>query len=98
MTPRIDYGPQMLALFLQAHVMRVGTLAAERPLTERDRDVGYRLAAKAERRRIIDRSGTKTENFDRAIKGLKITDDARRALWRALGINPDIHNQGEVRK
>lgn len=98
MRPQIDYGPQMLALFLQAHVMLVGTLAAERPLAERDRDVGYRLAVKAERRRISHKARVKVVNFDRAILGLRIKDEPRRALWRALGINPDIHNQGEVRK
>lgn len=94
MTSRIDYGPDMLALFLQAHVMFAGVVAATKPFEERDRD---RSRIRAEREYLLDlaaEAGVKEPVLLRAMKAdRRLSPVQRLAVWRAMDIDPHIHER-----
>lgn len=94
MTSRLDYGPDMLALFLQAHVMCAGVLAASKPFEQRAHDDSR---IRAEREYILDiaaSAGVRAPVARRAMRGDgRIYPSHRIALWRAMGIDPLIHER-----
>ena len=94
MTSRIDYGPDMLALFLKAHVMHEGSLAATRPFEEREVDEDR---IRAHREAILDLAVRANVQGPVVLRGMRadprLTPSTRVALWRAMGIDPDIHSR-----
>lgn len=94
MTKRLDFGPEMLALFLQAHVLHAGMMAATLPFEDRHADDDR---ARGERECILaigGRAALKGEVVLRAMRtDLRLTQAQRAALWRALDIDPDIHEK-----
>lgn len=94
MTSRLNFGPDMLALFVQAHVMFAGVLAASKPFERRSVDAS-RIAA--EREFILDlaaKAGVRAPVVLRAMRADgRIYPSHRIALWRAMGIDPLIHER-----
>lgn len=94
MTSRLDFGPDMLALFLRAHVMRAGLLAATKSFEQRADDTSR---IRAEREYILDlaaASDLRAPTVRRAIRADKrLSGEQRAALWLAMGINPMIHER-----
>lgn len=96
MISRIDYGPDMLALFVQAHVMFAGVLAATKPFDERDSD---RSRIRAEREYLLDlaaEAGVKEPVLLRAMNAdRRLSSVQRLAVWQAMDIDPYIHERAE---
>jgi hypothetical protein len=94
MTSRLDFGPNMLALFLQAHVLHAGTLAATRPFEQRDADEDR---IRAEREAILDYAAKANVQGPVVLRAMRadprLTPSIRVALWRSMGIDPDIHSR-----
>lgn len=94
MIPALDFGPQMLALFLQAHVVHAGNMAAMGYKVPAIRARKRKAGEEAERRRIAADAIVSLKVFDLAMRGSVIVHDRhRQSLWRALGIDPDIHHR-----
>lgn len=94
MTSRIDFGPDTLALFLQAHVLHAGTLAASRPFDQRDADEDR---IRAEREAILEYAARANVQGPVVLRAMRadprLTPSIRVALWRSMGIDPDIHSK-----
>lgn len=96
MTSRLDFGPDMLALFLQAHVRFAGVLAATKPFEDRDSD---RSRIRAEREYLLDlaaEAGVKEPVLRRAMNAdRRLSRVQRFAVWQALDIDPHIHERAK---
>lgn len=94
MTSRLDFGPNTLALFLQAHVLHAGTMAASRPFAEREADEDR---IRAEREAILDYAAKANVHGPVVLRAMRadprLRPSIRVALWRAMGIDPDIHKR-----
>lgn len=94
MTSRLDFGPEMLALFLQAHVMFAGVMAASKPFERRAVDASR---VPAEREYILHLAATAGVRAPVALRAMRgdgrIYPSHRIALWRAMGIDPLIHER-----
>lgn len=94
MTSRLDYGPDMLALFLKAHVLHAGTLASTKPFNQRDTDEDR---MRGQREAVLDLAARANVQGPVVLRGMRadprLTQSTRVALWRAMGIDPDIHSK-----
>lgn len=93
--PKPIFDAAGLALFLQAHVMRAGALAADLTLDLRANDPARRNAERGERTRLRNAADVSREIFDLALAGKPVMPGHRRRLWLAMGIDPDIGGQGQ---
>ncbi len=94
MTSRLNFGPAMLALFLRAHVMFAGVMAAAKPFDERDQDQSRISAERECLLNLAAEAGVKAPVLRRAMDiDRRLTDAQRRAIWLAMGIDPDIHKR-----
>lgn len=94
MTSRLDFGPNTLALFLQAHVLHAGTLAASKPFDQREADEDR---IRAEREAILDYAARAKVQGPVVLRAMRadprLTPSIRVALWRSMGIDPGIHSK-----
>lgn len=88
--PKPVFDAASLALFLQAHVMRAGALAADLPIDRRANDPSRRNAERSERARLRQEAEVSKEIFDLALAGKPVLPAHRRRLWLAMGIDPHI--------
>lgn len=93
--PKPSFDAAGLALFLQAHVMRAGALAAYLPIDKRANDPARRNAERGERTRLRHEADVSREVFDLAFCGKPVLTEHRRRLWLAMGIDPDIGGRGK---
>ncbi|WP_133253036.1 hypothetical protein [Rhizobium wuzhouense] len=94
MTSRLEFGPQMLALFLQAHVVYAGVSGASLPVSQRKLDGPRKAAEHEEERRLAKAAGLSVETLRQAARcSHKVTLDERTALWLSMEINPYIHQR-----
>lgn len=92
MTSRLDFGSNMLALFLRAHVIYAGVLSASLPLEKKRLDGPRRAAELEEERRLAKLAGLSLTVLRRAMRGdPRLTQDERTALWLSMNIDPYIH-------
>lgn len=94
--PKPIFNTASLALFLQAHVMRAGALAADLPIERRANDPSRRNAEKAERTRIRTEAEVSRAVFDLAFSGKPVSPVHARRLWLAMGIDPHIDEEGRL--
>ena len=92
--PKPIFDAAGLALFLQAHVMRAGALAADLTPDLRANDPARRNAERGERVRLRKAADVSREIFDLALAGKPVMPGHRRRLWLAMGIDPDLRGQG----
>lgn len=94
MTSRIDFGPGMLALFLRANVIYAGVCSASLPVDQRKLDGPRKAAEQEEERRLAKAASLRVETMRQAMRcSQKVTVDERVALWRAMEIDPYIHQR-----
>ena len=92
--PKPVFNAEALSLFLQAHVMGAGALAADLPIERRANDPARRNAERAERARIRKAAGVSQDVFHAAFFGRPVLAAHARQLWLAMGIDPHIAEEG----
>ncbi len=92
--PKPVFNAASLALFLQAHVMRAGALAADLPIERRANDPARRNAERAARARIRREAEVSRDVFDAAFFGRPVMPAHARRLWLAMEIDPHIAEEG----
>lgn len=93
--PKPIFDAAGLALFLQAHVMRAGALAADLTPDLRANDPARRNAEEGERTRLRGLADVSAKVFDRAFRGRAVHQTHSRRLWLAMDVDPDIGGQGQ---